>query len=247
MSAELVVDHPVHLNNQGVVSVQNERYEEAIVLFTKALSLLKQELTVEKDLRIEGEETTTADDKDETSNASTSRRRVSLCDSSTECEAPFQLSEHGMLENIPFDGQPFVFRSAIRISRSHMSESSHSYVATSFIVLFNLALSHHLSAIQHNLSSVILNKALTLYELAHALQMREQLSMPIVFCLALVNNLGLVHKSMQHEESSRQCFEHLLATIMLITTSGQGSLLEQADGFLSNISQLLLKASAPAA
>lgn len=245
--SSLLLNRPVILNNEGVALVETQRYEEAISSFTEALTMLKQGLLVEKPFEDSQETLMITDEDDEVTASSPPRRRASLCDPLIDNGATQRLAGRQMIEKSSSNDQPFLFSTPIRISGSQMSGSSHSYISMSFIVLFNLALSHHLSAIKLNMPHGNLNKALTLYELAYALQMREQIPLPIIYCMALVNNLGLIHKSMKHESSSRQCFEHLLATIMLIITSGQGTQFDHADGFLSNVTSLLLSVSAPAA
>jgi tetratricopeptide (TPR) repeat protein len=245
----------VRLNNQGVRYIESGRFEEAIDVLTDALSIVKQELIYDEqsvaDTDIQ-ESMVTEPEMDETATSgaiASPQRRLSLCEPTADNATSPVLSERETIESAVFDDQPYVYKAAIRISESDLQELVPSYVNISFIVLFNLALSHHLSAIQHNMCPTILNKALTLYELAYALQMREQIPAPIIYSMALVNNLAQIHRNMKREASARQCFEHLLATIMLITTSGQGSLLEHADGFFLSLMHLVLAetSTAPAA
>lgn len=243
----------VRLNNQGVRCLESGRFEEAICIFTEGLSIVKRELLHDEHSVSESHESMVTepavDDAGNSDSLHSPQRRLSLCEPTTENNTPPSLAEREMIETTLFSDQPHVYKAAIRISESDLQELVPSYVNISFIVLFNLALSHHLSAIQHNMCPNKLNKALTLYELAYALQMREQIPAPIIYSMALVNNLAQIHRHMKRESSARQCFEHLLATIMLITTSGQGSLLDHADGFFLNLMHLVLSetATAPAA
>jgi hypothetical protein len=66
--------------------------------------------------------------------------------------------------------------------------------------------------------------------------------------MAIANNLGQIHTALGDEEKSRQCFQHLLSSIMFLNQSGDRDSVEQMDGFIANIMPLILMgSSAPAA
>jgi tetratricopeptide (TPR) repeat protein len=144
----------------------------------------------------------------------------------------------------------------------------------SIICLFNLAVTSHLRALLSTDGATTTNKGglqaggyslLTatkrLYELTHQLLMRNEGSISVMFNLAIVNNLGQVYKRMGETKKSRQCFEHLLSTLMFVKESFGAQGVEDEDeeqqlckacleGFHSNIvSELILdgNGTAPAA
>jgi tetratricopeptide (TPR) repeat protein len=104
------------------------------------------------------------------------------------------------------------------------------YIRLSFVYLYNLALTHHLAyvhdvpfllvATNHPKASTSstehLIKALTLYELAVSVQSAEQDSFHVTALqsMAILNNLGMVHKVLGNHDRAQDCFENLLATIL---------------------------------
>jgi hypothetical protein len=133
----------------------------------------------------------------------------------------------------------------------------------SCIVIFNLALAHHLRANRmeqhqkhggccHMDDEAIyadLQKARQLYEIS--LKMRrdmqksaspENCSHDIFFMLAVFNNLGLVHRRLQNQEASNRCFHHVLSTLMCLTDAGYvDRLSSKLDGFFVNVTPLIFK------
>jgi tetratricopeptide (TPR) repeat protein len=157
----------------------------------------------------------------------------------TECEG-----QEDILGN-----EPFTFRSPIYIPSYATDHTSFTYyVDSSFMLLYNLALTHHLSALSGNNSQKRLRKALSLYELAYTIQMTEDIQLTFLQSMAIANNLGQIHTALGDEEKSRQCFQHLLSSIMFLNESGDRDSVEQMDGFIANIMPLILMgSSAPAA
>lgn len=124
----------------------------------------------------------------------------------------------------------------------------------SSIVVFNLALSHHLYANQvgticieqhvNEAAYSALQKARHLYEIALSMirdtQARfQKSSSEVIFLLAIFNNLGLVHRKLQNTEASGKCFQYVLSTLMCLTDAGQVS--SKLDGFFVNVTSLILK------
>lgn len=126
-----------------------------------------------------------------------------------------------------------------------------SAIEASIAILFNLALSHHLNGLYGEHNSVrdrqsILGQAVALYELAYTVEMQEEADISVEFTMAIINNLGHVHRSKGNQEKSQQCFRHLLSTILFLQSCGQTNC--RMDDFVQSISHLILcGAAAPAA
>jgi hypothetical protein len=104
------------------------------------------------------------------------------------------------------------------------------------IIVFNLALAHHLKAEQSkdtDQHKCFLQKALRLYELAHNARGKGENSL---FIFASVNNIALIHNDLNNTEMSKKCLEYMLSELMLLVHCGKGDHLQCVDGFLWNIS-----------
>ena len=135
----------------------------------------------------------------------------------------------------------FVFQRPIRMP-TNIGSSYNEVIFVSCIVIFNLAIAYHLQGDNESLV-----RALKLYELSFNLQREQQFDNNVLFILATVNNLGLIHKQLQDEQSSRMCFEHVLSTLMYLTDCGEANDCH-LDGFFHNISSVVSQGcAAPAA
>ena len=135
----------------------------------------------------------------------------------------------------------FVFEKPIRMP-TNIGTSYNEIIFASCIVIFNLAIAYHLQGDNDSLA-----RALKLYELSFNLQREQQFDNNVLFILATVNNLGLIHKQLRDEHSSRMCFEHVLATLMYLTDCGEANDCN-LDGFFRNISGVVSQGcAAPAA
>jgi tetratricopeptide (TPR) repeat protein len=143
----------------------------------------------------------------------------------------------------------YIYRQAIRIPQD-MQCDCRANVMVCVVVIFNLALAHHLAAgtggetKQHRL-----RKAVKLYELAfQLLQQEEHLENNAMFTMAALNNMGLAHQQLNDEESASNCFQHLLSALMCLVDCGQVNVCGELDGFLRNVSGVICtQVTAPAA
>lgn len=142
----------------------------------------------------------------------------------------------------------FVFKEPIMVLPQSLIQPGYTfYVKLSFIQLYNLALSHHLCALSKTNPEPFLRKALALYELAYTIHVSEDIELTILQSMAIVNNLGHLHKELDDLDKSRQCFENLLTTLMFVKDCGEQDSNHMLDGFLSNVMPLILVGSKPAA
>ncbi len=130
----------------------------------------------------------------------------------------------------------FIYRKPIRIppSYAHNTSLQNSEVTLPSIVIFNLALAHHLLAmkkknepckhLQPNLSSLLLEKSAKLYELAIQLQERQVAadgtqSFSNLFYLSCVNNLGSSYRLLGDISLSEKTYQQLLTMIVYLNYS----------------------------
>lgn len=113
-------------------------------------------------------------------------------------------------------------------------------------IIFNLALSLHLRAGQSSSfdeRNTLLRKSLRLYELAYHSQ-EGSIGENTLFKFASVNNVAVVHKSLNNSDMSEKCFEYMLSELMLLVDCGESDNIKCFDGFLWNISHKICSAAA---
>lgn len=248
------VQHCVWLNNQGVDHLSNMRFGAAVTAFTRALRLAKRVLLSEHP-----------------QSKSQTRKNVSSLggdegEARRECtffsvqgpahEEVLDSSHHHQTSvdshNFSCDDQifPFVYSTPLRISESVAIEDYESSVKLSVAIMFNLALSHHLNGVKncHARDPDTLSHAVALYELAYQLQMQEDIEVSVETTMAIINNLGHVHRMLDDQEKASQCFNHLLSTMLFVQSLGDADVTCKTEGFFHNVTHLILKKSgAPAA
>jgi tetratricopeptide (TPR) repeat protein len=215
------------LNNDGVSLMQNARYEEANVAFAKSLGIAKVKLQ-----RFE-------------------RTEEDLPDSSRYCyENDF---EYDMvdLQNRPLFNS-FVFSTPLKIVRMLELERvgcSNCFSKVSFVIVFNLALSHHLSAMSNSdplKREESLQKSLRLYEVAHEIHGKEYCNQTHFEIIMVVNNIAEIQREVRNESKAQKCYEQLLEMVMFLLVdqgyeeSGDG-MMKQLDGVIFNVQQIVLK------
>lgn len=114
----------------------------------------------------------------------------------------------------------FMYSDAIHISPKLAASGIPKHDVAS-IILFNLALSYHLSAMDSMDPDADLQKALHVYQHLYGMQQENQENFlsNIVFVLSLLNNVGIIHQLRNDEAVAARCFEKLLSALMLINQS----------------------------
>jgi tetratricopeptide (TPR) repeat protein len=226
-----------NFNNVGVNLIESGLYDEAIIEFSKGLTLVK------KILALQG-------DDDQADEAETSAEPASQSPSYHfhKMQEPMATNKCGDQEEFLSD-ETFIFRAPLYIQSRVTDHTSFTYyVESSFMLLYNLALTHHLSSLSGDNTQKSLRKALALYELAYTIQMTEDIQLTVLQTMAIANNLGQIHAALDDAEKSRQCFQHLLSSIMFMNDCGERDSVDQMDGFIANVMPLILMGStAPAA
>jgi tetratricopeptide (TPR) repeat protein len=229
-------------NNEGVSLIESGLYDEAIVEFSKGLTLVKKILALQGD--------------DQADEAAADSKMTSAEPASQSPAYHFHKMQEPKTTNECWDqeevlsDEPFIFRAPLYIQSRVTDHTSFTYyVESSFMLLYNLALTHHLSALSGDNTQKSLRKALVLYELAYTIQTTEDIQLTVLQTMAIANNLGLIHSALKDEEKARQCFQHLLSSIMFLNNCGDRDSVEQMDGFIANVMMylILVGSSAPAA
>lgn len=116
---------------------------------------------------------------------------------------------------------PFMYSDAIRISPKIAAVGIPKQDVAA-ILLFNLALSHHLSALDSMNPDADLRKALYVYEMVYTMQQQKKDSFLIsnlMFVLSILNNIGIIHQWRNNDAIASRCFDKLLSVLMLLTST----------------------------
>ena len=232
----------VETNNMVTSHFRDSSYDEVIKKLSSSLAILKDVAKMQE-----------ANFLEQRQEADHSVASGPLCDfalSEGSSHAIASKSNAKASRNISHGRLPYVFRRPI--SLSHQVLQSHKSIEyLSYVLIFNLALAQHLKCIDNDLTAG-LQKAIALYQYAQKLLVTHDLDVSLLHTLAISNNLGHAHYSMNNESSAKVCFERLLMVIMYITESGDsGKELARnlpLDGFFRNVMPLLAAfCAAPAA
>ena len=133
-------------------------------------------------------------------------------------------------------------------------------VEASVAIMYNMALAHHMNALFNSPADqddrqAGLDQAVALYELAYNVHMQEEdANLSVEFTMAIVNNLGHIHRQKGDEAKADRCFNHLLSTILFLqsyngssTASSNDVKCQTPEVFVQSITHLILKPSAAAA
>jgi hypothetical protein len=233
---------PFKLNNEAAHFIKNEAYGEAVSLLQKAMK--KVRLAISGDLR-PGLYRASSDESSGDEGEGDFCRFLASDDSSCFSKPASDGDRHS------------IFSSPILLNRGVDLWDAASCEHFSYVVVYNLALAHHLMAttthITRRTSRILLQRCLSLYENAHYVLMRSpDMDVSVLHSLAIWTNLGHVHDVLGQGEKSELCYRHLLSTIFYIVDSERGvdSVGDAIpiDGFFSNVMSLLKNETvAPAA
>jgi hypothetical protein len=225
------------LNNSAVFQMEKETYDEAITTLTRALKRVKMVISGDAMLAEtpDEEDNTTVDERP--SNTST-------------LDFDF-LSYSGKPSFLP-TRVGTIFQDAIYVANPFPQPLLQTYEQLSYVVLYNLALAHHLRAMEEDckrLRNARLQQALCLYEHAHQILLNQEIEVSALHNMAIASNLGHIHRFLGDESRAQLCFQHLLSTLLYIVDCGAGDKLKSLDGFFCNVMPLIvgMASSAPAA
>ncbi|KAL3930035.1 MAG: hypothetical protein SGBAC_011945 [Bacillariaceae sp.] len=134
----------------------------------------------------------------------------------------------------------FMYKTAMKVLRSDLPPIYESHIFMSVVLVFNAALAYQLAGdqlLQENLSNVIfVRKSIKLYRLAYNIFHEETIGASPYFCMAIVNNLGLLYQENHCGEKADQCFQHLLSTLMFLVDCHEN--MESFEGYFENTAHL---------
>lgn len=230
------------LNNEGISQLEAGNHEAAAASFSRGLSMVKQALSsIDWD--------NASSNPVQQAQSLTEEPACQFCKLQQEGE-----DDHDMEDDIENEEQDltaqegFVFKDPIMVLPQSFETPSYTFfVKLSFIQLYNLALTHHLCALTRPDPQPFFRKALSLYELAYTIHVSEDIELTILQSMAIVNNLGQLHRKLNDLDKSKQCFENLLTTLMFVKDCGEQDSQHMLSGFLSNVMSLILCGPKPAA
>eukprot|EP00980_Cylindrotheca_fusiformis_P031531 scaffold26503_cov127-Cylindrotheca_fusiformis.AAC.1 len=224
---------PTEMNNRAARLIESDDFEEALDILSRTLNAVQEELALE-DESVKSNPT-----PDQKSNACISPR-----DPSND-EFREEMLERRIKKLEKLDG--FVYwhpMQAVDLPESTRNSS------LSLIIVFNLALCHHLMALEKDCKEreSRLHAALKLYELGISMHMEGNIVVDMTYALAMVNNCAQIFRSLNHPRKAKRFMAHMLSSLMIMIEYGETNVLDEFDGFLQNASNLILrKETAPAA
>jgi hypothetical protein len=212
------------LNNRAVALIRDGYYGDAIPMLSQSLKLAKSQIRILA--------------------AETCKRREGCC---------MVMGAFVRIGALSFQ-QQHGFSTPIEIDASFGEECPECYTQAVFYALFNVALAHHLEALQcqdFQQRSSVLMTALQLYELAShtSLNSYEENDTTIVAKIAILNNLFLIHSELQHKEHAILFRQKLLESIMFLSAFRDTTKLSLLGDAMCNLLSIVLQDAcvAPAA
>jgi tetratricopeptide (TPR) repeat protein len=231
MTSQLQPLHCLEMNNYGAKYMEKRQYDKAISAFCKALKLAA------KHIADDGEEGCCSEDAGlKWCLAHQKRPTVSIFYSSEDLE-----------EN--WDSDLFVHAQPIFIAE-HTARRMMTHSCMTSIVMFNLALAHHMKALastsrggaQRSQNQQELFKARKVYQLCHIMlrDMHIEDAGVHFMIMLLVNNVGQINIVLKAHEEARRCFEQLLSLQMLLLDCDDETTWMNLDGIVHNTSRFIL-------
>jgi len=129
---------------------------------------------------------------------------------------------------------------------THPNSEGHSMgIVLPKIITFNLALAHQLKAVEDNDENRY-KTVVKLYQFVYTTEMKGRNKASLFIALVAANNLADIHRRLNNRSKHQQCLQFVLSVIMLIrydVASKRDSLNVELEGFLRNVSHLILKAT----
>ncbi len=167
------------------------------------------------------------------------------------------------------DNEAFIYRRPLLVSQHSIDQFHYMGKTLSFTILFNIALAHHLNAIEmlpfmsrRSEQLAALEQPLKLYELAYRLnfQSNEELNdtsanqslddnntiVNLRLMILITNNISQIHREARNETKHHQCLSQLLNSLMYLSHNiasqhFQNSVLTalEKDGIFDNLASIL--------
>ncbi len=244
------------LNNRAALLITKQSYDESIALLARALKLTEQvydelppscnAFSLDNCLRMEQESYLSILDNEEKGGWKKAQNRIAG-DEHYHLHAPFSRQDRERIESAHQSQEGFLYTKPLLVPKCCIEEDHYMGVVLTLMILFNLALVHHLKAIESmddlERCKKLLDQSLKLYELTYQLHIdsEESVGSSLRFAMIIANNLGQIHKLSGNNEKHQMCLQHLLSAIMYMVDS-YGHRLDSSDmdGFYRNIQPLMI-------
>jgi hypothetical protein len=228
-----VHEHAIAQNNIAVPMIESGNYQDAISILSVTLKSLKQTLVHHGGF------------------AAPNNVNTSLNDCMTRTSPSALAVDGGIISASMQQVDFFLYDRAIAIPVARMGPSHHDCTLVSCIIIFNLALAHHLRFCKSTnpTRQIDLTKALKLYELTMKVQRGTILIDSDLLRLAALNNVGVLYRQLHNEEAATECFKFVQGMLIHFVHQNTGlSRMFALDGFIRNVSNQTSQANAaPAA
>ena len=214
------------LNNNGVALIEKGRYEDAIFVLTKSLTLTKQVILGQDEECCKVQESGSYDHI--------------ICDF-----VPMEAVPTNIIDSKNSDSRDqtlrrynSIFTNPIEIIDISRGCCPRCYSKFLFVHVYNLALSHQLLSMQvvdPQMRASILRKALKLYELAHNVHIEESADHSVFEVMVIINNIAEIHIQLTNEMNARKCIQQLEGAIMFLVVNGENEILQQLEVVVSNV------------
>jgi tetratricopeptide (TPR) repeat protein len=211
----------ITLTNQAVCLIDEREYAHAF-------SILKEALIINRDFL------TSVDAADQKKSPRSNNNLLQ------ECMHSSHMKQHVFAD----DSDDFIYRRPIRIPEgSQTNVDYHFHVTLSVLLVFNLALAHHLCGLEGGTNKVgMLEKAVYFYTLSQQMFAQQGLG-TITFILAVTNNIGQIRKTLGQTEVADELFQRMLTTLLYLNEYDWDSKEFSLEGFFRNTTHLVLKKS----
>lgn len=220
-----------HLNNHAACLIRDGNFEKAIVILTKGLRFAR---TVMSDCDC---------DCDGMAHQRIAKEETTLDSCMVRTRPETNKESDGDMDIDQQDSGYYIYRTPMPVPSTMNVSNYEEIVTVTVMIMFNLALAHHLSALEegseHSHSRI--QKAIKLYEYAYNMQRDERLINNVFFTMAILNNLGQIYHAMNAGDIAEKCFQQLLSTLMLLVDCGEGrGMVSGLEGFFQNTTHLVL-------
>lgn len=232
------MDQVIDMNNHGADLLEGGQYEDALRYLSGGLERLQQLLEEADETYGEDEPADARRSEPTTAPSERDVRSPSIIRSASEKAIVMAEQTVAREESSTSVDHDFIYRRPIYITSEFDGDDE---TTISVILVFNMALSHHLRAIDtENDNPKRLKGALKLYELGFSMQLKGEVRLSMTHTLALVNNCSQVYKKQGKDRKAAKFLKHLLATLMIMVETGEIDEIDEIDGFMGNTSSLIL-------
>jgi hypothetical protein len=231
------------LNNQGASLLENGCFDGAIAYFADALRCWKR-VSIEEGLHYPHASLpnfTLASTLVGSLPPVARHTGNGLCgDSEDTCDSTRR--QAGEAYFLSTSEERFVYRRPVYFTLVPWGENGEGCLGAtlSMIIILNLALAHHLSAIHNRNCPQRLQQALQLYEIVYKLQIEERVNSPRA-TMILWNNVGEIHRSVNNHTNHQMCMHVVLSTIMFVVDCHLVIAAAELEGFIHNTLPFILR------